>query len=92
MGRSSAWIAWYGAFTVGQRVLMTWVVNATSGSLLPAILFHAMVNVGYALYPNDGSHFDPALAAGLTAVFAVCLVARGGAETLTGFPPSGMAP
>ena len=65
-----AWIAWKGLETLAARVLIVWLYNNTGKSLFAAVLFHALSNVSVALFPNAGSHYDPAVTGALTAVVA----------------------
>jgi membrane protease YdiL (CAAX protease family) len=75
---SPVWTAWQLQFTIAARVVMVWLFNDTGGSVFAVILFHTMINVDYALFPNGGSHYDPAVVGPLTAIVAVTvtLVAR----------------
>jgi uncharacterized protein len=57
--RSPAWIAWWGLGTVASRVLIVWLYNNTGKSVFAAILYHAISNVSWFLFPNYGSHYDP---------------------------------
>ncbi len=56
-----AWIVWQCLGTVGLRVIITWLYNNTGKSVFVAILYHAMINVSEFLFPNYGSHYDPAI-------------------------------
>ena len=74
-----AWAMWQALSTVGLRVLMVWLYNNTAGCVLAAVLFHAMVNLGEALFPNNGSHYDPMTFGVLTALAAALVALRAGA-------------
>jgi CAAX protease family protein len=76
------WIAWQGLFTVVSRILIVWLYNNTGKSVFAAILFHDMSNVSYALFPNNGSHYDPAITGALTAITAVIVTFFWGSKTL----------
>ena len=71
--RSAEWIAWYALFTVATRVIMVWIFNNTGKSVFGAVLFHAMANVSWLLFPNYGSHFDPRVA-GLIVTFTAAII------------------
>lgn len=76
------WVASQCAVTVGLRVLIVWLCNNNGGSILPAVIFHAMVNVSDFSFPNYGSHYDPFLAAIFTAAMAVLVTYLWGQRTL----------
>jgi membrane protease YdiL (CAAX protease family) len=83
---TAVWVACQAfLFTVPARVLIVWLYNNTGKSVIAAILFHDMMNVTYALFPNDGSHYDPAVTGAITAAAAVVVTALWGAQTLTRF-------
>jgi hypothetical protein len=86
--RSPVWIAWWCLSTVAQRVLIVWLYNNTGRSLFAAVLFPALSNVGVALFPNAGSHYDPAVTGVLTAIAAGTVAFLWGARTLARFRPS----
>jgi membrane protease YdiL (CAAX protease family) len=71
--RSLAWIAWWSLGTVASRVIITWLYNNTGRSVFIAILFHAMINITYMLFPIDGSSYDPRIT-GLIMTFMVIII------------------
>ena len=73
-GRSIRWIAAQCAATVAFRVVMVWLYDLAGRSVLSAIVFHTFINVGYTAYPVEGSYYDPAMVALLTATLALVLV------------------
>lgn len=81
--RSLTWILWQCFFTIFLRVIFVWLYQNTNKSLLPVILFHTMYNVSYSLFPNNGSHYDPAIFGLLTFVLAVIVTLFWGPKTLT---------
>lgn len=83
-GRASDWIAWWSLGTVATRVLHTWLYNNTGKSVFGAIVFHAMTNVSWQLFPNNGSHYDPRITALIVTLIAVLVTSRWGASTLAG--------
>jgi uncharacterized protein len=81
-------IAWKGLETLAARVLIVWLYNNTDRCLFAAVLFHALSNVGVSLFPNGGSHYDPAVARVLTAVAAGAVTFLWGARSLARLRPS----
>ena len=82
MGRTPIWIAWWSLSAVSIRLLTVWLYNNTGRSLFAAIVIHAMNNLSVALYPNYGSHWDPAVAGVITAIAAVIVTFLWGSRTL----------
>ncbi len=80
--RTLTWIAWWSLRTVGLRVLIVWLYNNTGRSLFGAILFHAMLNVSDILFPNYGSHYDPAVGGSIIAITAIIVTVLWGSKTL----------
>lgn len=75
VGRSPDWIAWWTLGTLSTRVLHTWLYNNTHKSVFGAIVFHAMTNLSWQLFPNHGSHYDPRITGLiLTAVAALVVI------------------
>jgi len=74
-GRAPTWIAWWSLGTVATRVLHTWLFNNTGKSVFGAALFHAMSNVSWQMFPNQGSHYDPRVTGTIVALIAVVIVA-----------------
>jgi membrane protease YdiL (CAAX protease family) len=83
VGRAWDWIAWWTLGTVATRVLHTWLYNNTGRSVFGATLFHAMTNVSWQLFPNNGSHYDPRINGLLVTVLAVCVIVQLGPRTLS---------
>lgn len=80
------WIAWQrGVYSIALRVLIVWIYNNTRKSVFVAVLFHRMDNVSWALFPDYGSHYDPAIIGAITAIMAAALTFLWGPETLTRF-------
>jgi uncharacterized protein len=59
MDRSTSWIVWHGLSTVALRFIIVWLFESTSKSILIAVVFHAMINLTWALFPIAGSFYDP---------------------------------
>ena len=81
------WIAGQRLFTVALRILIVWLYNNTTQSVIAAIIAHAMDNVSvFALFPNNGDgHYIPAITAAITAVVAIIVTWLWGAKTLARF-------
>lgn len=69
-GNSLAWIAWQALFSIALRVLMVWMYNHTGKSVFAATLLHVSGNMGWAFFPNHGSHYNPMLTALITVLAA----------------------
>jgi membrane protease YdiL (CAAX protease family) len=69
-GHAPAWVIGQFMATVAMRVIMGWIYAYGGQSLFSAILFHAMINTSYSLFPNQGSHYDPIIAAAILAAVA----------------------
>jgi membrane protease YdiL (CAAX protease family) len=76
------WIAWHRFGAVALRVLIVWAYNNTGRSVLAAVLLHATDNVSWQLTPINGSQYDPALTAPITAGAAVIVTFLWGTKTL----------
>jgi membrane protease YdiL (CAAX protease family) len=80
--RSLAWIAWWWLGTLALRVIITWLYNNTGRSVFVAVLFHAMINLTWQLFPVKGSYYDPRVTGVITAAVAVVVVIVWGPRTL----------
>jgi len=67
--RSAEWIAWWSLGTISLRAIMSWLYIHSGKSVFAAALFHAMINLCWQLFPNNGSFYDPRVFALIT----VCL-------------------
>jgi membrane protease YdiL (CAAX protease family) len=83
-GHALTWIAWWTLGTVAMRIIIVWLYNNTGRSLFGAIIFHAMSNIGLNVFPNWGSHYDPAVGGALTAITAVIVTFLWGRRHLLG--------
>lgn len=79
---TASWILWQSLYSVALRVLIVWVYNNTGKSVFAAILTHAMDNVSASLFPNFGSHYDPAVTCVIAWLVVIVVVAGWGARTL----------
>lgn len=84
-GHDVAWIVWHGVVTVFLRIIIVWIYNNTGHSVLMAILFHASANVGFFLFPNYGSHYDPMVTAFVLAAIVGIIVFLWGYRTLSAY-------
>ena len=80
--RSLAWIAWWALGTVAMRVIITWLYNNTGRSVFIAVIFHAMFNLTWQLFPIDGSFYDPRVTSLIMAAVALVVVIASGPRTL----------
>jgi membrane protease YdiL (CAAX protease family) len=80
--RSLAWIAWWGLGTLALRVIITWLYNNTGQSVFIAVLFHAMFNLTWQLFPIDGSYYDPRVTSVIMTAVALVVVIASGPGTL----------
>jgi hypothetical protein len=81
-----SWIAWWSAGDLALRILHVWIYDNTGGSMFGQALFHASFNVAWQLFPNDGSHFDPAFTTPIL-VAAALLVVGWSRRGQHGMPP-----
>lgn len=79
------WIAWHRSGAGALRVLIAWAYNNTGKSVLAAVLVHAMDNVSWQLTPINGSNYDPAFTAPITALSAASVALLWGPRTLARF-------
>jgi membrane protease YdiL (CAAX protease family) len=80
--RSPSWIAWWCLYTVAGRILTVWLYNGTGKSVFATVVFHAMANVSWQLFPNGGSHWDPRITGLLLALVAAMVTIVWGPRTL----------
>ena len=85
-----AWIAWqHGVYAVALRIVIVWLYNNTGKSVFAAILVHDTDNVSWSLFPNYGSHYDPAVTGAITAIVAVIVTFLWGSKTLARYRYAG---
>jgi membrane protease YdiL (CAAX protease family) len=78
------WIGWWCLGTVSARIITVWLYNNAGRSVFAAVLFHAMSNLGWQLFPVEGSHYDPAFTAPLQAALAILVTLLYGPASLAG--------
>lgn len=89
--RSLDWIAWWSLGTVALRVIIIWLYNNTGRSVFIAVIFHAMFNVTWQLFPINGSYYDPRVTSLITAAVAVFVVIVWGPATMVRTQSAGNA-
>ena len=73
MGRSAGWIAAQVIASIFMRIIIARLYNKANKSVLIAIIFHTFINVSTSLFPNQGSHYNPAIAAFMLALLVICI-------------------
>ena len=74
--RSTDWILWHSLSAVALRIIIIWLFENTGGSMIVAVLFHAMINLSWALFPVAGSFYDPLVTFVILAISSVVIVMR----------------
>lgn len=72
-GRTLEWIAWWSLWTVSARCIMVWLYNWAGKSVTAVVLYHAISNLCWQLYPIEASHFDPRVSGLITLAVAVAV-------------------
>ncbi len=80
--RPPEWIAWWCLATVASRVIMVWLYNNAGKSVFAMALYHALSNLGWQLYPINGSFYDPRITGLILTVVAVIVIVLWGPKTL----------
>lgn len=80
---SATWIFWECLASVALRVLIVWLYNNTGKSLFAAILFHAMIDVTWVLFPIYGSYYNPEITGIIIIIAATIAAFLWGSKTLT---------
>lgn len=88
VGRGPRWIDWWYLGTIGSRVLIVWIYNNTGRSVIAAALYHAILNLCWQLFPNNGSHYDPRVTSLLIISVAALVTLVWGPRALQNSPPS----
>ena len=71
--RSLEWIAWWSLGTLSLRVIMVWLYTYSGQSVFAAAVFHAMINLCWQLFPNNGSYYDPRVFGLVALGFAIAI-------------------
>jgi membrane protease YdiL (CAAX protease family) len=85
VGNAANWILWHRIASVANRILIVWLYNNTGKSVFGAILYHDMLNVSWALFPNYGSHYDPFVTGVITLLAAAIVIVGWGPKTLSSY-------
>ena len=73
--RSFEWIAWWSLGTISLRMIMVWIHTYSGKSVFAAAVFHAMINLCWQLFPNNGSYYDPRVFGLIAFCFAITIIA-----------------
>lgn len=82
LGRGATWIFWHCSCAVALRVIIAWLFESCGKNIVITVLFHTMINVSWALFPNSGSYYNPFVTFGILALAVVLIVFRSGPATL----------
>ena len=63
---------------------MVWVYNRTGGSVFAVVIYHAVSNLCWQLYPVSGSYFDPKISGLITLGLALALTCWSAAPARAG--------
>lgn len=85
LGRGSAWILWHSLSAVALRVVMVWLYENAGGRVLIAVVFHAMINLSWAVFPEQGSRYDPFVTLLILAPLAALVTVAWGPASLARF-------
>lgn len=85
LGRSTSWIVWQSLNAIARRIVIVWLFENTSKSVLIAVLFHTMINLTWALFPIAGSYYDPFVVFLILAPAAGMIAFLWGPDTLARF-------
>ncbi len=69
--RTVEWISWWALATISLRAIMVWLYIHSGKSVFATALFHAMTNLSWQLFPNNGSFYDPRVFGLITLGFAI---------------------
>jgi membrane protease YdiL (CAAX protease family) len=83
-GNTAYWVLGQCLFSIAFRVVLVCLYQVSGGALFLVVLCHAAYNTAWQLFPNQGSAYDPIIAAMLTTIVAVIAVWVFGARTLAG--------
>lgn len=80
LDRSMDWVAWHCGVTLLLRIVTVWLYVNGGRSVFIAALFHAMSNVAFFMFPNYGSHYDPAYFFWIVAAAVGAILLLGGSS------------
>lgn len=74
LGRGGGWILWHNLSAVTLRIIIVWLYENAGRNVLIAVIFHAMINLSWAVFPEQGSHYDPLVTLMILATLAAVIV------------------
>lgn len=90
-GNDAGWIVWQCVFTVALRVVIVAAYVSTGRSVFAAIVVQATADVSWSLFPNFGSHYDPAVTGALLVLVAGAVTVGWGRTLAPAGPPEDTA-
>ncbi len=72
-GHPLSWVAGQFIACIFMRIVMGWIYAYGGQSLFLAIIFHAMINTSYSMFPNGGSHYSPSVLAAVLAIMTAMI-------------------
>lgn len=81
---SANWVLGQCLFTVAFRVILVWLYNKMGQSLFAVVVFHAMYNVAWQMFPNRGSSYNPWIVASITGLIALVVLFSWRSKSLIG--------
>ncbi len=80
-----SWVIWQTLRTVAVRVIIVWIYNRTGKSVFATTLTHVSDNIGWSLFPNFGSHYNPFVTGLFTWLTVGVIVFTWGAKMSAGY-------
>lgn len=68
------WVVWQILTSVFNRILIVWIYSNNEKSMFSSVIYHTMINVSVFLFPNYGSHYDPAVTAVILGIVTVIVL------------------
>ncbi|MDF2510647.1 MAG: hypothetical protein K0S04_513 [Herbinix sp.] len=81
-GNDPIWIVWQVITSIFNRILMIWIYNNSRKNVFLGIIYHMMINVSVFLFPNYGSHYDPAITSIILGIVTMIVTFLWGSKTL----------
>lgn len=76
------WIVWQVITSILNRILMIWIYNNSRRNVFLGVIYHMMINVSVFLFPNYGSHYNPAITSIILGVVTMIVTFLWGSKTL----------
>lgn len=86
-GSPLEWVVWQSLKTIAMRIIIIWIYNRTGKNVLAAIVYHAVDNVSWSLFPNLSSHYDPAVTGLISWGVVLMIVFAGGLKSFNRHRP-----